>query len=109
MDKWTNFLRAANEPATPVLFQHLTDVIFRGCLNEHFKILYLDEQESSAELTDAEKGVLQYVAGYVCRQLRKKFERESHEYKEELVLCLMELIKGQDSEEIEPTRNGVTL
>ena len=99
VDKWTNFLRAANEPATPVLFQHLTDVIFRGCLNEHFKILYLDEQESSAELTDAEKGVLQYVAGYVCRQLRKKFERESHEYKEELVLCLMELIKGQDSEE----------
>ena len=99
VDKWTNFLRTTNEPAKPVLFQHLTDLIFRDCLNEHFKVLHLNDQESSAELTNAEKGVLRYVAGYVCRQLRKKLERESHKYKEEMVLCLMELIKGQDSEE----------
>ena len=99
VDKWTNFLRTANEAAKPVLFQHLIDLIFRDCLNKHFKVLHLNDQESSAKLTDAENGFLRYVAGYVCRQLRKKFEKESHEYKEEMVLCLMELIKGQDSEE----------
>ena len=40
------------------------------------------------------------MAGYVCRQLRKKFERESHEYKEEFVLCLMELIKDKIAKKI---------
>ena len=65
------------------------------------KITYLEQQSGSndAKLRESEKGVLRYVAGYICRHLRQKLERESHQFKEEMILCLMDLIKGQDIEE----------
>ena len=59
----------------------------------------LDQQEEDpAELKKAENGALRYVTGYICRQLWKKLERESHEYKEEMVLCLMRMVKDKDPE-----------
>ena len=33
--QWTTFLKAAGKPVKPVLFQHLTDVIFRKYLSDH--------------------------------------------------------------------------
>jgi len=48
---------------------------------------------------ETEKGVLRYVAGYICRHLRQALERENHPFKEEMVLCLMELVKDQDAEQ----------
>ena len=59
--------------------------------------MHLDQQVSSEdlELRESENGVLYYVAGYICRNLRIKLERESHEFKEEMVLCLMELVKDR--------------
>ena len=61
---------------------------------------YLEQQSGSkdVELRESEKGVLRYVAGYICRHLRQKLERESHQFKEEMVLCLMELIKDRNTE-----------
>ena len=35
----------------------------------------------------------------LCRQLRKKLERDSHEFKEEMILCLMELVKDHHNTE----------
>ena len=59
----------------------------------------LDQQEEDpAELKKAENGALRYVAGYTCRQSWKKLERESHEFKEEMVLCLMRMVKDKDPE-----------
>lgn len=98
ISQWTNFLQVTNEPVKPVLFQHLTDLVFRKCLHDHFEVLHLDQQDS-VELTEAESGVLRYVAGYICRHLQKKLERESHEFKEEMILCLMELTKDDDTGE----------
>ena len=101
INQWKTFLRGSGKTVKPVLFQHLTDLIFRKCLNDHFQVIYIDQQVDleDVELQDSEKGVLRYVAGYICRHLRKKLERESHEFKEEMVLCLMELVKDpQDSE-----------
>ena len=50
-------------------------------------------------MTKTEKGVLRCVAGYICRHLRQTLERERHQFKEEMVLCLMELVKDQDAEQ----------
>ena len=101
INEWKTFLKGSGVTVKPVLFQHLTDVIYRKSLSDHFRVIYLDQQADleDLELQDSEKGVLRYVAGYICRHLRKKLERESHEFKEEMVLCLMELVKHpQDSE-----------
>jgi len=71
--------------------------MFCKCLDNHFKILQLDEvSETDVELREIEKGVVQYIAEYICRQLRHKLERESHEFKEEMILCLMELVKDNE-------------
>ena len=91
--QWAAFLKAANKPLKPVLFQHITDIIFREHLSNHIKMMYLeqgDEPEDS-ELRESERGVLRYIAGYICGHLRQRLERENHELKEEMILCLMEL------------------
>ena len=44
-------------------------------------------------LSDDEGNALHYTAGYIYRHLRKQLERSNHELKEELVLCLMELMR----------------
>ena len=51
-------------PAKPVLYQYLTDVLFR------MFIQILTRQEGNA---------LRYAAGYVCRHLWKKIKRENSE------------------------------
>ena len=48
------------------------------------------------ESRETEKGVVRYIAGYICRQLRHKLKRKSHELKEEMILCLMELVKDNE-------------
>ena len=88
-------METSNVPAKPVLYQHLTDVLFRMFIKN--EILYLD-QGSSTEITYQEGNALRYAAGYICRHLRKKIERENTEIKEELVLCLMKLTKERNSE-----------
>ena len=99
--QWTTFLKAAGKPVKPVLFQHLTDVMFRKYLSDHIQVIYLQQQSGSKdiELRESEKGVLRYVAGYICRHLQQKLERGSHQFKEEMILCLMELVKDQDTEQ----------
>ena len=98
VSKWTNFLEPVAGRVKPVLFQHLTDLVFKKFLNDHFQVLHLDQQDS-AELTESEKGALWYITGYICRQLRKRLERESHEFKEEMFICLMEMIKKSDDKD----------
>ena len=49
-------------------------------------------------LNDDEGNALRYTAGYICHHLRKQLECSNHELKEELVLCLMELIRDKDKD-----------
>ena len=42
------------------------------------------------------KGCCLIIAGFICRQLQCKLERESHEFKQELILCLVELVKHDE-------------
>ena len=90
-ERWRQFLPNTTPPVKPVLYQHLTDLIFKSLINNHFKIVYLDQEP--AEMNANERNILRYIAGYICRKLRTKIERENHELKEEMVLCLMELVK----------------
>ena len=41
---WQDFLPTTAPPVEPVLYQHLTDLIFKSLLHKHFKIEYLDEE-----------------------------------------------------------------
>lgn len=84
----------------PVLYQHLTDEVFKILIKRHFQIVHL-EQDASSEIETNEGNALRYVAGYVCRHLHKKIEKENHEFKEEIVSCLMQLVRDKNSQECE--------
>lgn len=96
-NRWTVFLCGANSSTgTPVLYQHLTDIIFQELLREKYSVSANDcDSERPGPLTVNEVNVLRYVAGYVCRHLRKKIEASSHPLKEDMVLCLMTMVKDK--------------
>ena len=63
INMWKTFLEGSG--VKPLLFQHLSDLIFRKYLSDHFRVVCLDQQADSEdlELQDSERGVLRYVAG----------------------------------------------
>ena len=88
--RWTDFVVVVDEPVKPVLFQHLSDLIFRMLIKQHFEVIRLD-QEQCGKLTENENAALRYVAGYICRHLRNKIQRSRGDAKskEEMMMCLM--------------------
>ena len=48
---------------------------------------------SIAPVTHNEANAMRYVARYMCRHLRKKIETSNHPLKEEMLLCLMTMVK----------------
>jgi len=93
---WKEFLSKASVNETPTLYQHLTTLLFN---EEVSKAIKMETQSPHAiePLTSNEKNALRYTAGYICRHLWKLLERSSHESKEELVLCLMEMTTKKDT------------
>ena len=102
INHWTSFLNNILLLPTPTLYQHLTAVIFKLLIQQHYQVSS-DEVDDSHDLTQHEGMALRYAAGYVCRQLRKKIEHGRHILKEELVLCLMSLTKGGEFTETDGT------
>ena len=66
--QWTDFLSTIDITVQPVLFQHLTDEIFKRLVQDYFKMQHL-EQETVEVTTNEENNVIRYIAGYVCRHL----------------------------------------
>jgi len=90
IDDWVSFLGSANVTATPILYQHISDVIFRKHINDRNTVSATDTKLDAAPvITQREGNALRYAAGYVCRHLRKKIERSKHKLREEMVLRLM--------------------
>ena len=91
------FLKNASLTPTTIFYQHLTDVIFMELVKAHF-VGSVDDSTPVITVTEHEASALRYAAGYVCRHLRKNIKRGNHEFKEELVLCLMALVKSGNLE-----------
>ena len=99
VEQWTDFVAVVDEPVKTVLFQHLSDLIFRMLIEQHFEIVHLDHEEFG-ELTENENAALRYVVGYICRYLRKKIRRSRGDAKsKEKMMCLMQLVRNKETEE----------
>lgn len=59
----------------------------------------LCDEGQPREVTQHEGSALRYAGGYICRQLHKKIEHGNHQFKEELVLCLMALVKDRSTDQ----------
>ena len=96
---WVNFLELAKVTPTPILYQHVTDLVFREMVHNHFVgSRSLCDEGQPREVTQHEGSRLRYAGGYICRQLHKKIERGNHQFKE-LVFCLMTLVKDRSTDQ----------
>ncbi len=97
--RWKHFLlQATGAPVSPIVFQYLTDKIFRRLICDHFPTPVEKQAGSTSQqrLSYEEQNAMRYAAGYIPRALRKRLERSSHPLKEELVLCLLDLTEDED-------------
>ena len=97
VSNWVSFLKSLHLTPTPVLYQHVTDLIFRQLI--HSSLLGSKGKADILSLTKNEGRAMRYAIGYICRHLRKKIEKYHHEHKEELILCLVSLCKDSDSQD----------
>ena len=109
--KWVDFiLLSTSEPASPVFYQYVTDIVFRELIQAHFPVVGRPApQRSSVIITNEEANVIRYAAGYTLRTLRKRIEKGSHPLKEEVVLAIMELVADNEDEEHEASAEWVSL
>ena len=82
----------SEKSSTALFYQHVTDILFRLLVKSHYQIA--NNSNPTVSLNDQEANALRYAAGFVCRHLRNKIERSTHILKEELIVCLMTLVKG---------------
>ena len=73
---WSSFLESARVLATPILYQQLTDLIFRKLACEHYKVPSQPTCSSSShEIGSNEVNALRYAAGYVVNQISAELRR----------------------------------
>ena len=91
---WEDFLEPilSEKSSSALFYQHVTGELFKQLVKSHFQVE--NNSKDAASLSDQEGNALRYAAGYVCRHLRKKIENSTHNLKEELIICLMTLVKG---------------
>ena len=92
--RWTSLCESAQALPTPILYQHLTDLIFRRLICEKYKIPDRRSATNETNITYNEANVLRYAAGYVVRQTVKKIKKMNHKSEKELLCCVSKLIKG---------------
>ena len=95
---WVQFLNKSGIEPLPTLYQHLTSLIFKELVKEKFPVVYTQPSECSEEMKSLgydEANAMRYVAGYVCRAVRKKITVSHSPLKKQLLLALWELLEDE--------------
>ena len=74
-------------------FQHITDLIFQSMIKTHYRNPPA-ETAATTSISPTEGNALRYAAGYICQYLCSKRRRGSSPDKEELIVCLEQLVRG---------------
>ena len=102
--RWIALCEKASALPTPVLYQHLTDMIFRKLVREKYQISDQTRSADPPEMSYNEANVVRYAAGYVIRHVSKKIKKKNHPSEKELLCCAQQLLKGgqQATDSIDP-------
>ena len=77
---WSSFIQASvGCTASPILYQFLTDEIFKRLLKSTVSLSSIASSSESngypsCQLTYEEQNAVRYAAGYVCKKIRKQLE-----------------------------------
>lgn len=98
---WHEFVAQIIEtPPSAIFIQHVTSYIFNELIKRrrrHSKTQ--GEETGDVCLTRLEENTLRYVAGYVCRKVRKDLGTSKKKNKDEMIFCILELSGDEENEE----------
>ena len=89
---------ATSTPPCPILYQYVTDVVFKEMIKQQYPIERTHSTASEAFLTGDEVNALRYAAGYVPMALGRKLRKSAHPLKDKLMLCLLDLLDDGEEE-----------
>ncbi len=81
-----------NVNINPLLYQHLSHMLFQRQQKEKLPTRAGEVPAEVNPLTEEESKALCYTAGFIPHSLLKKLSKSTHPKKEELCLCLREML-----------------
>lgn len=97
--KWRTFLKQSiHSEMSPIFCQYVGHYIFKQLIKLHNPISVPAQTARCSALTYEETNALRYAAGYVPRALRKKLSKSTHPLKDDLQLCLLDLLDDGDED-----------
>ena len=112
---WVELLKqSAGIDPLQTFYQHVTDQIFQYLIQHHFPVVSTQLPESTNEigvLGYEEANAVRYVAGFVCRAVKKKISSSSSPLKQDVLLALWELLEDEivqySDDEDEPSQDSM--
>ena len=105
---WTSILQSTvGLSGSAIFYQAVTDKIMSDIIKEQFPVDQMSGASNSVNSLDfQEMNALRYTAGYVLRSVTKKISRSADPLKEDLMLCLSDIIdEGKNSDKVIPLCN----
>ena len=95
---WKNFLcKSIGTLGHPIFWQSVGDGIFKSLIKKSFPVIRQEAAvEAAPTISHQEMNTLRYAAGYVPRALRKKLKKSANPCKDQLLLCLYDLVDDGD-------------
>lgn len=98
---WKNALESTGCSLLPAFYQYVTNEIFKQLYKQEFSFSSDASDTELPPLTKEEENALRYVAGYICRKVRKKIESSKMSGRGDMLLCLSSLNGDEDEKEEE--------
>ena len=96
--EWCTFLqRSGASEMSSIFYQYVGDYMFKQLIKLHHP-LHVSEFKGTDHSTPTyeEKNAIRYAAGYVPRSLKKKILKSAHPLKEDIQLCILDLLDDGD-------------
>ena len=99
ISRWQGFLkRSLGVEGHPIFYQSVGNAILEKLVKEKCPVSESAGAEQQPSITTQELNALRYAAGYIPRALSKKLKKSAHPLKDELQLCLLDLLDDGDEE-----------
>ena len=91
LKSWEIFLQQFAVKTEPSFYQYVTDKQFAELIKLKFPTPANNQEHQCGYMTCEERMGLKYVAGYVCRRVRRDIEESSDPQKGDMTFCIYSL------------------